>query len=297
MTIGRGWFREMFERGKLHVSSPGWIIVPPKPQVRNPFVERALESLGLDKPIEVPDPLMANMELSPVTGLWAPSGPSVEDYIVWLAPSWRTPWYAAIAGVADEETAAPPRPAEPEFEVNMVEPLVGWRSWEIHDGPYDRLYSINTMTDWPPDAPLVALCKLSSTPQSRPLHRHQEDVPEAHCTCGIYAADERDDIANGDIVGEVYGWGRYVRGNDGWRAQYAYPKAFHLGRDATPRTLDILRQYHVPIYMDVPTLFYNPEEDGYEHRNDEADGDRGAGQVADAPQGQDARTNYNEEDY
>jgi hypothetical protein len=83
------------------------------------------------------------------------------------------------------------------------------------------------------------------------------------------------------VLGEVYGWGRYIRGDIGWRAQYAYPKCFYLKANQMNH-VDFLRTFHVPIYIEQPIKIYNPEEDGYEHRNDEAHGYFGAGEVTDA---------------
>jgi hypothetical protein len=78
------------------------------------------------------------------------------------------------------------------------------------------------------------------------------------------------------VLGEVYGWGRYIRGDEGWRSQYQYPKAFHLPVDAAPEMLEGLKKYHVPIYVEQPQLLYNPAEEGYEDadRDDETNRDR-----------------------
>ena len=40
--------------------------------------------------------------------------------------------------------------------------------------------------------------------------------------------------------------------------------------------IEPLKKYHVPIYIEQPALIYNPEEDGYEYRKDEANGNFGA---------------------
>ncbi len=177
----------------------------------------------------------------------------------------------------------PNPPNEPEFEVNLMEALVGWKAWSVDE---KGLWSVQQAGQlWPADQPFVAQCVI----QEHSWTDHQTTkcnpaVTQGH-TCGIYAGTRREaesyvreypDEAD-NILGEVYGWGRYVRGDVGWRAQFAYPKNFFLRAHQVP-FIEYLRPYHVPIYVEQPTLIYNPEEDGYECRTDEADGDLGTTQ-------------------
>lgn len=183
------------------------------------------------------------------------------------------------------EAPAPEPPTEP-FETNMVEPLVGWRAWTLvqRKGAW-RIASLNEAIPWPVDEPFEAKCRLDR------VARHMEDVPRSTCSCGIYATDAREGVPDGHgIMGTIYGWGRYVRGEMGWRTQYAYPKEFFLASDATPEVISVLRQYHVPIHVDVPTNIYDPREDGYEneYREAETHGHCGAHQEPDAQEDQDA---------
>lgn len=87
-------------------------------------------------------------------------------------------------------------------------------------------------------------------------------------------------------MGEVYGWGRYVRGEDGWRSQFSYPKAFHLRKDQSHR-VDMLKQYKVPIYLDTPLNVYDPQEEGYESRDHQASRSVGTHQEPDADEDED----------
>lgn len=194
-----------------------------------------------------------------------------------------TAFWSVLGGVIGDAFGVPPMPEpEPEpatepFETNMVEPLVGWRTWWISKG---RIRSINTTEPWPTDYPLVARCKDRGK-------GHKADIPRTNCTCGIYASDLAENCPEGHIIGTVYGWGRYVRGDQGWRSEFAYPREFNLvAGQATPDILDVLRQYHVPIKVDVPTQVYDPLEDGYEngYREAEAHGDCGADSLTDARQ-------------
>ena len=160
-------------------------------------------------------------------------------------------------------------PPDPEFETNMVEALVGWKGWDLND--CGQLRSHSYQGEWLPDRPFEARC--SSGCKLIPREKH---------SCGIYGATEKTTAHHyGTVRGEVYGWGRYVRGTDGWRTQFAYPKAFHLefGQEGL---IEPLKAYHVPIYVSQPLRIYNPEEDGYttggndEDRRDEEDGSSGA---------------------
>lgn len=172
-----------------------------------------------------------------------------------------------------------PKPPEPEFEVNMVEPLVGWRSWNLHEG---LLVALRSGKRWFPEKAVEA--------EHDGLHHHT-GVPRENCSCGIYAVNHLGSVPDGQVYGEVYGWGRYVRGDNGWRAQFAYPKCFYLAQNQ-PDLIDCLKKYHVPIYIETPVKVFSPEEDGYdEYRPNEAHGDSGA--VEDSSPDQD---DYEEDD-
>lgn len=139
---------------------------------------------------------------------------------------------------------------------------------------------------WLPEEAIPAKCK---------IHGPAHPVPGEFCSCGFYALDARINPDRGygaRVYGEVYGWGRYVRGENGWRCQYAYPKCFHACEDITPDEMDILKKYRVPIYMEQPILMYNPEEDGYEHRNDETNWNFGSSTEPDAGEETDEGNGY-----
>lgn len=170
-----------------------------------------------------------------------------------------------------ERMITPPNPRD-NFEVNLVEPLVGWRMWAIYDIKIQRMISsLYYQADWFPDQPIEAECFIWEA---------KHPVPGEDCTCGIYANDKRTpEMRSGwsvslgkicpHIIGEVYGWGRYVRCDEGWKAQFAYPKAFYFEKRTAPDMVndifDTLKLYHVPIFDDELGLIYNPEEDGYEY--------------------------------
>jgi len=172
-----------------------------------------------------------------------------------------------LAGLPVNVPALPPAP-EADFEVNMMEALVGWKGWNVRrvvkDGvDYGQMLWTHSYEHiWPVDNPLEAKCTQCGCPQP---------VPRIGCTCGIYAADERTEARKyGTIFGQIYGWGRYVRGSAGWRAQYCYPKMFLL-REEQADLIEPLKAYHCKIYVETPTKMYDPVEDGYESQGGNED--------------------------
>jgi hypothetical protein len=144
------------------------------------------------------------------------------------------------------------------------------------------LRSFNTTILWRPCQPLEAKCRAFGWPSTK--RKHNKDlVPTEDCTCGVYAVDDvaflpGDDYHNAfnTITGTVYGWGRYVRGENGFRCQFAYPKEFHL-RSFQTHLIEPLKAFSVPILIDQQLRIYNPEEEGYtnEYRPNETDRDLG----------------------
>jgi hypothetical protein len=188
----------------------------------------------------------------------------------------------------DTEQDEPEPPKEVPYEVNMVEALVGWKAWNFDLAEQTlktRGYS------WPKDAPFEAKCVEYRMGKEV---AHCKLVPtEDHC-CGIYSStreDAKEFLDEDGILGMVYGWGRYIRGDVGWRAQFAYPK-FFLIKNEQANLIEWLRLYHVPIYIEQPTLIYNPEEDGYEHRGTEEDWNSGA--TEESASAEEGSTSYEE---
>jgi hypothetical protein len=158
----------------------------------------------------------------------------------------------------------------------MAEALVGWRAWKMKD---KQIGSLNQDFQWPVCAAADSKCRKSSWPGGN--HKICTVCPSEHCTCGFYAVNDREDIPvheddDSAIIGEVYGWGRYVRGDYGWRAQYAYPKALYL-TESQGKYTEQLKQYRVPIFIERPLLAYSPLEDGFnEYRQNEENWNSGA---------------------
>lgn len=186
-------------------------------------------------------------------------------------PPIPTTWGLGFLSVNEPKSASPP---ESPFEVNMMECLVGWKGWKLNAKGFIQSPSYSMV--WKPDEMAAATCGYPGC-CSLGDATCNELVSERH-TCGIYATDERSGAQSyGVIRGQVYGWGRYIRGDKGWRAQYAYPKSFYLASDQG-EFIEPLKKYHVPIYIDEPLRVYDPEEEGYTHGygSTEKEGNRGA---------------------
>ncbi len=174
-----------------------------------------------------------------------------------------------IAQVAREEAETKKKlELENQFEVNMMECLIGWKGWNL--SPEGLLISPSYgYQAWQPQEGFRATCA-QCTPVVMTNH-----------TCGIYAADTFEKARpHGKLRGTVYGWGRYIRGSEGWRAEFAYPKEFHLEAGQVDM-IEPLKKYHVPIFIQSPIKIYSPEEDGYGHGDDQADGNSGTDQASD----------------
>jgi hypothetical protein len=99
-------------------------------------------------------------------------------------------------------------------------PVVGWRAWAFSSPAADRqLLSLNAGVPWPIRRRAAAVCL-----------RHGSDAhiaPVFGCTCGLYATRDRSEqfpgLGRNGVVGEVALWGRIVRHERGYRAEYAYP--------------------------------------------------------------------------
>ena len=161
-----------------------------------------------------------------------------------------------------DKVAKPKRPPRPPklkpidepFETNLMEPLVGWKVWKIVKGV---LHSQLRSGVWPPGKPFQAMC----------MERKCVHPPTTTHTCGIYARSEfqgvREFLSEGEACGIVLGWGRYVRGMEGWRCEFAYPARILIARDSLA-DLEKLKEYRVPLYVMEPMRLYDPAEDGYE---------------------------------
>ena len=161
-----------------------------------------------------------------------------------------------------------------------VEPVVGWRTWTLTS---EGLVSLSQRL-WEPGRPLHARCSRESSGPIRPgtwvwhaplavawwdeiawMGRRVGDPPAA--TQRRILGYKRLSIAERDsyldrladetrVVGSVFLWGRIVRGEGLYRAEFAYPRELYvtprLGRRRRLRRPAALRAYGVPIRV-VPS--------------------------------------------
>ena len=124
---------------------------------------------------------------------------------------------------------------------DYISPIVGYRVWQwVAAG----LKSLNG-EPWSPGKPLAAACRASNrrTTVGRAEAVHDaNDVPQEKCRCGVYASKSLEHLRTTGyerygICGEVNLWGTVVEHEQGFRAQFAYPKNLYLPPKMLPSTL------------------------------------------------------------
>lgn len=100
---------------------------------------------------------------------------------------------------------------------DYIFPVVGYRVWQWNAAGLKSLNGI----EWHHGEAFTALCKTQGC----------HEAPQSECTCGVYASKSLNHLRRlgymeDRIYGEVCLWGAVVEHEDGWRAEYAYPKNF-----------------------------------------------------------------------
>lgn len=126
---------------------------------------------------------------------------------------------------------------------DLVEPIVGYRSWtiRIHPSGEPRLCSPFRRSIWEPRRAETARCgigdgasPLAMRPVSHAPRGH--DAPAEGCTCGVHAwasegtalLDAADTRGLRAVSGAVSLWGDVLRHDRGWRGGLAYPQALRV---------------------------------------------------------------------
>ncbi len=121
-----------------------------------------------------------------------------------------------------------------ELVPDLIEPIVGYRIWQVAEHTDDELTSMNH-GKWPAGEALVAACRPSLGFAHRMSKSGQSPAPcqrppTPGCSCGVYAYRRRSQLnVEGDFwgrpifFGAVALWGRVIRHRHGYRAQFAYP--------------------------------------------------------------------------
>ena len=121
------------------------------------------------------------------------------------------------------------------------EPIVGWRQWNFMYPHF--LANLGNDTIYVPREKIEARCEEYSTIGTLVLGKDpsEQQAPHLTCTCGIYAYKEKPRllreirniysglwlVANNryvPIYGEINLWGKVIEHEDGYRAQFGYPK-------------------------------------------------------------------------
>jgi hypothetical protein len=117
--------------------------------------------------------------------------------------------------------------------VIVREPIVGWRQWNFMYPHF--LANLGNDTIYVPREKIEAHCEPYSTPGTLVLRKDhsEEQAPHLTCMCGIYAYKEKPrllrEISNTYsrlrlVYGEINLWGKVIEHEDGYRAQFGYPK-------------------------------------------------------------------------
>lgn len=122
---------------------------------------------------------------------------------------------------------------------DRIEPIIAWRAWQPSG---KQLKAIGQGMAWPAKKPMKAKC----------VSRGGHKAPEMQCECGIWAFRDletllpaADSYASQDlIVGSVYLWGRVIECENGYRAEFAYPKELWCLK---PEHEELGLVYNVPV--------------------------------------------------
>jgi hypothetical protein len=180
------------------------------------------------KTIEIPlpyAPLAKITELS-VNGLCVPP----ENVFTFLPPqveelnspgAWTAVGPLKFIYFGFDESKAPEPKKPPLPEEHIVNALIGYRAWNV---PLfvDELRSVANGSKWLPYQRFEAKCE-------------EDQCNGVQCGCGIYAFNgltlvqkeyTQEDRSRRYVYGECWLWGRVLECANGYRAQFAYPKAF-----------------------------------------------------------------------
>jgi hypothetical protein len=155
--------------------------------------------------------------------------------------------------VPEESVKVVPHPKAPDY----IEPMLGWRSWRIHEGVLGSVAQSDHI--WK-TTPQRAYC-LAGIPASWAEFLPSHEAPHMGCACGYYATKtylqlrEQMPTYRYDffVIGVVAMWGRVIDYTRGYRAEYAHPLLLIGMPDSRifgyhRRLQRIAQMYNVPTY-------------------------------------------------
>lgn len=113
-------------------------------------------------------------------------------------------------------------------------PFVAWRVWRLSPGIRTLSEILGSPLPWQLRSPVVGVTGPVWLLRKRAEARHQgcAQPPEPRCGCGLYAFNSPAHFMRtgqaAAVVGEVWGWGRVMKHEFGWRFEYAYPRSIFL---------------------------------------------------------------------
>jgi hypothetical protein len=142
-------------------------------------------------------------------------------------------------------------------------PVYSFRTWRLHGKKYLRsAVRIGSHSIWKPHQAKEAICPKRRVVASANWLKfycgsdHKpHNVPEADCTCGIYATENMSqlrhyiDASGCDFLGVVSLWGKLAYGETGViRAEFAYPAVIFVARRRALPAERYETTYGVPAY-------------------------------------------------
>lgn len=119
------------------------------------------------------------------------------------------------------------------------EPIIGWRQWNFMYPHF--LANLGNDTIYVPREKIEARCEPYSRigTSDHPKVHSEQQAPHLTCTCGIHAYKEKPTLLRQIrhqmaipaiysglrlVYGEINLWGKVIEHEDGYRAQFGYPK-------------------------------------------------------------------------
>lgn len=141
--------------------------------------------------------------------------------------------------------------------------LRGYREWKVlpgdDSGVLPRLASLTAETVWPWTPHFEARCHRAAIVLGRktgfgPGPKHDPtDIPNVHCSCGIYAKHRPILKANqGHALGIIEAWGNIEVGSEAFRAQYARIVALYTANGEQTSYWTTMEGGHLTAYSLIP---------------------------------------------